>query len=104
MLKNNKNIFSAMSILLLVLVTIIFVYFLLADNYLYQCKDCNVILISLSNTGARHMSLYGYERDTTPNLDRWAKDALVFENAFAQSSWTLPVAASFFYLFVSIYP
>lgn len=47
------------------------------------------------------MSLYGYERDTTPRLNEWAKEAVVFENAFAQSSWTLPVATS---IFTSLYP
>lgn len=66
-----------------------------------RCKDCNLIMISLSNVSAEHMSLYGYERVTTPNLDEWAKDAIVFENAFTQSSWTLPVGTS---LFTSLYP
>lgn len=66
-----------------------------------ECRDCNVIMISLSNVSAEHMSLYGYERITTPRLDAWAKDAIVFENAFTQSSWTLPVGVS---LFTSLYP
>ena len=66
-----------------------------------MCKDCNVIMISLANVSAEHMSLYGYERLTTPNFDAWAQDAFVFENAFTQSSWTLPVATS---LFTSLYP
>jgi len=66
-----------------------------------KCKDCNLIMISLSNVSAENMSLYGYERLTTPNLDEWAKDAVVFENAFTQTSWTLPVATS---LFTSLYP
>ena len=65
------------------------------------CKDCNVIMISLSNVSAEHMSLYGYERLTTPNLDKWARDSIVFTNAFTQTSWTLPVATS---LFTSLYP
>lgn len=76
-------------------------YFFLSDRNAYSCKDCNVILISLGNTGANHMSLYGYERDTTPRLNEWAKDAVVFENAFTQSSWTLPVITS---VFTSLYP
>jgi len=66
-----------------------------------KCKDCNLIMISLSNVSAENMSLYGYERLTTPNLDEWAKDAVVFDNAFTQTSWTLPVATS---LFTSLYP
>ena len=66
-----------------------------------KCKDCNLIMISLSNVSAKHMSLYGYERLTTPNFDKWAENAIVFNNAFTQSSWTLPVATS---LFTSLYP
>lgn len=66
-----------------------------------NCKGCNLIMISLSNVSAEHMSMYGYERITTPALDRWAKDAIVFKNAFTQTSWTLPVATS---LFTSLYP
>lgn len=61
----------------------------------------NLILISLGNVGAQHMSLYGYARKTTPRLDRWAGGGIVFENAFSPASWTLPVAAS---LFTSLAP
>lgn len=64
-------------------------------------KDYNLLLISINNVGTEHMSLYGYNRRTTPNLDKWAGEALVFENAFSQASWTLPVATS---LFTSLYP
>lgn len=64
-------------------------------------QDYSVIMISLSNVGTHHMSLYGYKRKTTPGLDKWAKDAIVFENAFSCGSWTMPVATS---LFTSLYP
>jgi len=49
----------------------------------------DVILISLDTLRADHMGLYGYERDTTPYLDRLAEESLVFERAFAPSAWTL---------------
>jgi arylsulfatase A-like enzyme len=61
----------------------------------------NLIMISLGNVGTAHMSLYGYPRETTPALDRWARQAIVFENAFSPASWTLPVGTS---LFTSLYP
>lgn len=70
-------------------------------NDTLMCKDCNLIMISLSNVSAEHMSLYGYKRLTTPNLDKFANNATVFNNAFTQSSWTLPVGVS---LFTSLYP
>jgi arylsulfatase A-like enzyme len=49
----------------------------------------SLILVSIDTLRADHVGLYGYERDTTPNLDRWAKDALVFERAFTTAAWTL---------------
>ncbi|MBI2836921.1 MAG: sulfatase [Acidobacteria bacterium] len=42
----------------------------------------NVILITIDALRADHMGLYGYPHDTTPNIDRFADDAIVFRNAF----------------------
>jgi arylsulfatase A-like enzyme len=43
---------------------------------------------------ADHTSPYGYARDTTPELSRFAKQAVVFETAVAQAPWTKPSVAS----------
>jgi arylsulfatase A-like enzyme len=56
----------------------------------------NVILVIWDTTRADHLSLYGHERPTTPNLDRIASNATVFEDAQASGYWTLPSAASLF--------
>lgn len=61
-----------------------------------QCKNCNLVIISLTNTRKDHVGIYGYGRDTTPNIDKFFKNSLIFTNAFAPASWTLPVSASFF--------
>jgi len=61
----------------------------------------NLILISLTNTRADHLGCYGYARETSPNLDKLARQSLVFENAFSHASWTLPAVIS---LFTSQYP
>jgi arylsulfatase A-like enzyme len=61
----------------------------------------NVILISLDTLRADHVGCYGHFRDTTPNLDRIAGGAVVFEEAFAQAASTLPSHKS---LFTSLYP
>lgn len=51
----------------------------------------NVVLISVDTLRADRLSLYGYQRDTSPVLDRWAREsATVFTSAVAQSTWTLP--------------
>lgn len=49
-----------------------------------------VILISVDTLSARHMSVYGYGLDTTPNLARFASEAHVFENCITNAPWTLP--------------
>ncbi len=54
----------------------------------------NVLLIVLDTLRADHLGVYGYERLTSPHLDRWAEDAVVFERAFSTSSWTLPAFGS----------
>jgi arylsulfatase A-like enzyme len=52
----------------------------------------NIILVTWDTLAARDMSLYGYERPTTPFLSRWAKDAIVFKKAYSSSNWTTPSA------------
>jgi arylsulfatase A-like enzyme len=47
-------------------------------------KKLNVVLVVIDTLRPDHLGLYGYERETSPNLDAWSKDAVVFENAFAQ--------------------
>jgi len=50
-----------------------------------------VVLISLDTLRADHLSAHGYHRETTPHLDRFAReDAALFENAFTPETWTLP--------------
>lgn len=49
----------------------------------------SVILISIDTLRADHVGTYGYERDTTPFLDRFARDAVVYEQAFTPAPWTL---------------
>lgn len=48
----------------------------------------NVILISIDSLRPDHMGLYGYDRNTTPNIDTWAKDAAVFKNYYSTSFLT----------------
>lgn len=54
----------------------------------------NVLLIVLDTVRADHLSPYGYERDTTPNLARLAQRGVTFDRARATASWTLPSHAS----------
>ena len=61
----------------------------------------NIILMVMDSARHDHMPLYGYSKNITPNIDEFAKDAAVFENAFTTSNWTLPTHAS---IFTGLYP
>jgi len=54
----------------------------------------NVLIYLIDTLRADHLGLYGYDRPTSPSLDAFAADAIVFDDAQAQSSWTKPVVAS----------
>ena len=55
-----------------------------------------VILVVVDTLRADHLSLYGYERPTSPTLDVWARQGRVFDNALAPSPWTLPSFGSLY--------
>jgi arylsulfatase A-like enzyme len=56
----------------------------------------NVLLIVFDTVRADHLSLYGYNRPTSPALDRLAKRGIRFDEARATAPWTLPSHASLF--------
>jgi arylsulfatase A-like enzyme len=56
----------------------------------------NVLLIVWDTVRFGNLSLHGYERRTTPNLERLASRGVRFDLAFSTSSWTLPAHASLF--------
>ena len=56
----------------------------------------NVLFISIDSLRADHLASYGYDRVTSPNLDRLADEGVLFETVVAESSWTLPTHASMF--------
>jgi arylsulfatase A-like enzyme len=56
----------------------------------------NVVLIVLDTVRARSLSVYGYERATTPNLSRLASQGALFHQARSPANWTLPSHASMF--------
>ncbi len=54
----------------------------------------NIILFVQDTLRRDRLSTYGYGRPTAPRLDRLAERGVVFENAYAASSWTWPSTAS----------
>lgn len=61
----------------------------------------NVLLISLDTTRKDRLSCYGYQRLTTPRIDKLAEESLVFTRCVAVSNWTLPSHAS---MLCGLYP
>lgn len=54
----------------------------------------NILFVSVDTLRADHLGYDGYDKPTSPNIDAWAESAMVFENAQASASWTLPGLAS----------
>jgi len=54
----------------------------------------NVLLVVFDALSAHQTSLYGYHRQTMPNLDQLAERAIVYHNHFAGGNFTTPGTAS----------
>ncbi|MBN1772629.1 MAG: sulfatase [Deltaproteobacteria bacterium] len=54
----------------------------------------NVLVLLVDALRADRLGLYGCPRDTSPNLDRAARDGLVFDRAYTPTPWTLPAVVS----------
>jgi arylsulfatase A-like enzyme len=55
----------------------------------------NVIFYVIDGGWADDMSVYGYNRRTTPYLERLAAEGVVFEHAYSTASWTKPSTITF---------
>ncbi len=55
----------------------------------------NVIFYVIDGGGSDFMSVYGYERPTTPFLEALAAEGAVFERAYSNATWTQPSTVSF---------
>lgn len=65
------------------------------DEY-YKSPGSNVILISIDTLRADHLGCYGYQQNTTPNIDEFSKDSVLFKETIAQAPSTTPSHASIF--------
>jgi len=60
-----------------------------------------IVFVSIDTFAARHLSLYGYVRRTSPALEELQRDAVVFERCLANAPWTLP---SYLSVMSGLYP
>jgi len=67
---------------------------LCAAAFFWGCSDgkerMNILLITIDTLRADHLGCYGNERAQTPNIDKLAAEGVLFENAYAAVSTTLP--------------
>jgi len=66
-----------------------------------QVKRPNIILIVIDTLRANHVGCYGYQRNTTSNIDHLAGEGVLFKNAISAAPWTMASIAS---LLTSQYP
>ena len=71
------------------------------DQHRTSSSKLNVVWIVIDSLRADHLGCYGYQKTTSPNLDRIASRSVLFKNAFSQESYTQASAASYF---TSTYP
>jgi len=57
-------------------------------------KSPNILFIVFDTLSARHVSVYGYNRETTPNLLRFAEKATVYHSHHAGGNYTTPGTSS----------
>ena len=86
----------------LIILTVFFSFNALAKTAAKKTtKDYNVIFIALDALQAKHIHSLGYPKNTTPFLDKLAKNGMLFSNAISPASWTVPTYLS---VFSSTYP
>ncbi|REA00137.1 hypothetical protein DEQ92_20585 [Haloferax sp. Atlit-6N] len=61
----------------------------------------NILVYVIDCLRADHVSCYGYQRETTPNIDALAADGIRYEQCFSPATWTRPVSAS---ILTGLYP
>jgi arylsulfatase A-like enzyme len=66
-----------------------------------QSKPLAIVIVSIDTLHRGHLTVYGYDRDTSPEIERLARDAVVFENAIAVHTNTGPAHGS---LMTGLYP
>lgn len=56
----------------------------------------DIVVIVLDTTRLDRLGIYGYDKDTSPHLDKWAAKARVYDQVRADGPWSLPSHASLF--------
>jgi len=71
------------------------------NHIVSKTKRPNLLFVVMDNTRADFLGCYGYKANTTPNIDKLAKESILFEEFYSNAEWTLPSHAS---IFTGLYP
>jgi arylsulfatase A-like enzyme len=73
-------------------VCFLFIYFLPGSYAAVKSKPIlkNVIIISVDTLRADHLGCYGYPLDTSPAIDRFSKDGILFSKCYSLTPLTTP--------------
>ncbi len=97
-----RNVALPVIVVMLLLVCVLFALHHGADQRRRISSGTpNVLLVSIDTLRPDHLGCYGYQRDTSPALDRLADQGVRFSTVASASSWTLPAHAS---LVTGLYP
>jgi choline-sulfatase len=66
----------------------------LLDDNRTDTNSPNILILLFDTMSALHLSSYGYRRDTTPNITRFAGKSTVYHNHYAAGNFTTPGTAS----------
>ncbi|MCP4419995.1 MAG: sulfatase-like hydrolase/transferase [Chloroflexi bacterium] len=61
-----------------------------AKNQTQDSNEANILFLVFDTLSAKHVSLYGYNRETTPNFARFAEKSTVFHKHVAGGNFTSP--------------
>jgi len=92
---------KSLAAIVLIIITLVVGGHYLLEKASQNLPDKNVILIVIDTVRADRLGCYGSTAGMTPEIDRFSKNAVRFEQAFSHAPWTLPSIAS---LFTSQYP
>ncbi len=73
----------------------------LAPEETKRAEKPHIFIYVMDTLRADALGTYGSNRPTSPNIDRFAADSIVFEQAWASSAWTLP---SLYSILTGVYP
>jgi arylsulfatase A-like enzyme len=66
-----------------------------------SARGYNVLLVTIDALRVPNLGAYGYDRETSPQIDALAREGTLFEAAFSPAPWTVPALGS---LLTSTYP